>query len=230
MAANFEGTAVKLSQGPLGIVALFIVLVHAFASVVLGVGRGLSEANRTVLVWFLVLFPVLVFFVFAWLVSCHHAKLYPPQAFREESYFVNLAFGQTTFDQHAPTRSASKPGESVPPLKSAATGSLFWIGHDLMWSADVLLRKAPSEQVLIGLDQARHHLVQIGLTETAIDREILGLRALVQRSTRLAPAARDEYAARLGAIIDAIGAAVEATQPDFKVPPHWSRVRGQPGV
>lgn len=230
MAADFEGTAVKLSQGPLGIVALFIVLVHGFASLVLGVGRGLSEADRTILVWFLVLFPVLVFFVFAWLVSCHHAKLYPPQAFRDDSYFVNLAFGQTAFDQYLPARAAKKAGDPASTLKRAATGSLFWLGHDLMWSADVLLRKAPPDQVLIGLDQAHHHLAQIGLAETAIEREILGLRALVQQSARLVPSVRDEYAGRLGAIIDAIGAAAEAAQPDFKEPPHWCRVRGQPGA
>jgi len=32
-----------------------------------------------------------------------------------------------------------------------------------MWTADVLLRKGPSEHVLIGLAQARHHLVQAAL-------------------------------------------------------------------
>jgi hypothetical protein len=46
MTDQFEGTAVKLSQGPLGIIALFIVLIHAFASLVLGLVTDIGENNR----------------------------------------------------------------------------------------------------------------------------------------------------------------------------------------
>lgn len=63
--AQFDRTAVKLSQGPLGIIALFIVLIHGFASLVLGLAGDIGESNRSILVWFLVSFPVGVFTVFA---------------------------------------------------------------------------------------------------------------------------------------------------------------------
>jgi len=227
MTDQFERTAVKLSQGPLGIIALFIVLIHGFASLVLGLAAtDIGEGNRSILVWFLVLFPVVVFFIFAWLVSCHHAKLYPPQAFREEGYFVSLAFGQSSFDKREQTHSPKTSATPVHSLTTSATGSLFWLGHDLMWTADALLRKAPSEHVLIGLAQARHHLAQVGLGETPIELEIRGLRELIQKSGELSPSLRDEYASRLGSIIDRIGMTAEAAQADFKVPPHWKRVRG----
>ena len=75
---RFGETARGLSQNPLGIIALFIVLVYGFASLVVGLGNGLDASSRTPLIWFMVLFPTLVLIVFAWLVSQHHDKLYSP--------------------------------------------------------------------------------------------------------------------------------------------------------
>lgn len=87
--ANFGETAKGLSRNPLGIIALFIVLVYAFAALVVGVGK-MEAGERLPLIWFLVLFPVLVLGVFAWLVSCHHRKLYAPEDFKDETHFVML--------------------------------------------------------------------------------------------------------------------------------------------
>jgi len=56
MTEQFDLTAVKLSQGPLGIIALFIVLIHGFVSLVLGLATNIGENNRSILVWF----PVVV--------------------------------------------------------------------------------------------------------------------------------------------------------------------------
>jgi hypothetical protein len=85
---DFGTTATKLTHNPLGIIALFIVLVYAFASLVVGFGANLEQAQKTPLIWFLVLFPVLVLLVFAWLVSRHHMKLYAPADYRDEKLFV----------------------------------------------------------------------------------------------------------------------------------------------
>jgi hypothetical protein len=87
---SFGSTATKLSQNPLGIIALFIVLVYGFASLVLAVGRNLDTGAATPLVWFLVCFPVLVLATFAWLVSHHHTKLYAPKDFQDESLFFRV--------------------------------------------------------------------------------------------------------------------------------------------
>jgi len=89
---GFGSTAQKLSSNPLGIIALFIVLVYAMAALVLGVAGGNLDANqRWPLVWFLVAFPMIVLAVFSWLVSKHHTKLYAPRDYpSEEGFFRAL--------------------------------------------------------------------------------------------------------------------------------------------
>ncbi|BCT66548.1 hypothetical protein [Nitrosospira sp. NRS527] len=231
MTDQFERTAVKLSQRPLGIIALFIVLIHGFASLVVGFTTNIGENNQSILVWFLVLFPVIVFLVFAWLVSFRHVNLYPPEAFPDPRVFADLAtltYGQAKFDnlnlqKYSQSQSAAPPHS----LRTSATGSLYWLGHDLMWTADILLRKGPAEQALIGLAQARHHLVQVGLGETPIEYEIVALNELIKLSEELSPSLRDKCASQLGSIIDRIGMVAEAAQANFQVPPHWTRVRSQ---
>lgn len=223
---DFERTAVKLSQGPLGIIALFIVLIHGFASLVLGFSNNIGPEDRSVLVWFLVLFPAFVFAVFAWLVSTRHQKLYPPSAFRNEDLFRDLAYGRAAFDQQLSQAPSSEKIMSVMgSLKRNSTGSLYWLGHDLMWTADTLLRQGPTEHVLIGLEQALHHLAQVGLKDTPVGNELQVLRAQIQLAKELSASNRDEIANQIGSIIDRIGAVMEAAQSDFQLPPHWSRVR-----
>jgi len=226
MTNQIKRTAVKLSQGPLGIIALFIVLIDGFASLVLGFATDIGESNRSILVWFLVSFPVIVFFVFAWLVSCHHAKLYPPSAYTDGE-LARLVYGNTGFDKQELQAHPQQGSVHSFPLKTSATGNLYWLGHDLMWTADTLLRNGPKESVLIGLVQARHHLEHVGLGENFLEREINMLHELIKQSGELSPSLRDEYASQLGSIIDRIGITAEAAQPDFQVPPHWKRVRSK---
>jgi len=159
---NFTETAVKLSQGPLGIIALFIVLIHGFASLVLGLATDIGDFNRSVLVWFLVLFPTCVFVVFAWLVKTSHLNLYPPGAFRKEEHFVALAFGKASIDKNiAGLGTSKKPKPVGGELDVRMTGNIFWLGHDLMWTADTLLRQGKSEDILKGIEQAHQHLIQV---------------------------------------------------------------------
>ncbi len=84
--ADFATTAKSLAKNPLGIVALFIVLVYMMASVAL-IAAG---DHKSIIVWFLVLFPVLVLFVFAWLVVRHHDKLYAPEDYRDEQNYMRV--------------------------------------------------------------------------------------------------------------------------------------------
>jgi len=92
--SDFEGfgnTAKTLSRSPLGIIALFIVLIYGFAALTLGISAKNLSANLQVpLVWFLVLFPVVVLAVFAYLVTRHHQKLYGPMDFSDQALFLEL--------------------------------------------------------------------------------------------------------------------------------------------
>ena len=89
---NIEESATKLSRNPLGIIALFILLIYGFATLLFGfVGNTFTEAQKWWFVIFLVIFPVLVLFVFAYLVINHHQKLYAPSDYRDEKNFFGYS-------------------------------------------------------------------------------------------------------------------------------------------
>lgn len=86
---GFGHSAQKLAKNPLGIIALFILLIYGIAGLVLGTsGTHLESSQKTILVWFFALFPFAVLFSFVWLVSKHHAKLYSPSDFRNDEGFL----------------------------------------------------------------------------------------------------------------------------------------------
>lgn len=85
---EFGKTAQGLAKKPLGIIALFIVLIYGFACLVVGVSGRLQTIERLPIIWFMVIFPVVVLGVFAWLVSRHHKKLYAPSDYKDESHFL----------------------------------------------------------------------------------------------------------------------------------------------
>lgn len=86
--ANFGTTAKSLSRNPLGIIALFIVLIYGFAALTLGFNSQLEVGERAPLIWFLVAFPVVVLGLFGWLVSQHYEKLYAPGDYRSDEAFL----------------------------------------------------------------------------------------------------------------------------------------------
>ena len=87
---DIVGAAKGLARNPLGIIALFIVMVYGFASLVTAFSGGLTGEERLPLVYFLVVFPVLVLGVFAWLVSSHSGKLFSPADFKDERNYVEM--------------------------------------------------------------------------------------------------------------------------------------------
>ena len=87
---SFGETAKGLARNPLGIIALFIVLAYGFASLVTAFAGSFTAAERLPLIYFLVLFPVLVLIVFAWLVSKHSGKLFAPSDFKDEENYVKI--------------------------------------------------------------------------------------------------------------------------------------------
>jgi len=88
---GFARTAKSLARNPLGIVALFILLVYGIAGLVLGISASLlTGSERLPLIWFLVLFPVVVLGAFFRLVTHHHWKLYGPGDFAKEESFLRF--------------------------------------------------------------------------------------------------------------------------------------------
>jgi len=79
-----------LAKNHLGIIALFIILVYGFASVVTVFGSSFSASERIPLIYFLIIFSVLVLGIFAWLVSRHSEKLYSPGDFKNEENYLKM--------------------------------------------------------------------------------------------------------------------------------------------
>ena len=86
---GFADSAKGFTKSPLGIIALFIVLVYGFATLAVSFGSNLAE-HVTPLIYFLVFFPVVVFIGFLWLVSKHHDKIYGPSDFKNEENFLKM--------------------------------------------------------------------------------------------------------------------------------------------
>jgi CheY-like chemotaxis protein len=87
---SFGETAKSLARNPLGIIALFIVLVYGLASLVTAFAGSFTPAERIPLIYFLITFPIMVLAVFAWLVSKHGGKLFAPSDFKDEENYVKM--------------------------------------------------------------------------------------------------------------------------------------------
>lgn len=75
---------------PLGIMALFVVLVEGIAGLVISINFSNLYGNceRLPLIWFIVLFPLVVLAVFVWLVICHNTNLYGPHDFDNQELYL----------------------------------------------------------------------------------------------------------------------------------------------
>jgi tetratricopeptide (TPR) repeat protein len=88
---SFGKIARSLARNPLGIIALFIALIYVIAALVFSIsGSHLEAAQKLPLIYFLVIFPLIVFLGFLWLVANHSSKLYAPSDFRDDESFVQL--------------------------------------------------------------------------------------------------------------------------------------------
>ncbi len=87
---SFGETAKSLARNPLGIIALFIVLVYGFASLATAFAASFTAEERLPLIYFLIVFPILVLGVFSWLVSRHSGKLFAPSDFKDEDNYVKM--------------------------------------------------------------------------------------------------------------------------------------------
>jgi hypothetical protein len=120
---EFGDIAHKLARNPLGIIALFIVLVYAIAALVTG-AVSLTPAERLPLVYFLVAFPPIVLVAFYRLVAKHHTKLYSPQDFLDKDGFFRALtpeekrqrFEEAVQEVDAPPSPTPLPAVSTPKL------------------------------------------------------------------------------------------------------------------
>ncbi|KMN48299.1 histidine kinase [Chromobacterium violaceum] len=136
--------AKSLARNPLGIIALFIVLVYGFASLVTAFAGSFTHEERLPLIYFLVFFPVMVLAVFAWLVSTHSGKLFAPADFKNEENYVKMQLSAVASLATAAAKNPSLGSESdiarivevvqeAAPQKSASVDG--WRNH-VLWVDD----------------------------------------------------------------------------------------------
>ena len=139
---SFGETARKLSRNPLGIIALFIVLVYGIASLVTISTETIAVNERLPLIYFLVFFPVLVLAVFAWLVSKHSDKLYGPSDFTNEENYMKLvtvaSLGAATGRHSGSATDADmrRIVESVQSVTAARSGGMSSWRKQILWVDD----------------------------------------------------------------------------------------------
>src|SRR3546814_16757260 len=80
------------------------------------VAGNFAPEERIILVYFLVGFPVLVFVVFAWLVTDHNAKLFGPSHFKNEENYLKMmqvvaSLTAATAKGNSPTSDADRSEE-----------------------------------------------------------------------------------------------------------------------
>jgi CheY-like chemotaxis protein len=142
---GFGDVAQKLARNPLGIIALFIVLVYGFAALVTGFSGPFSASERLPLIYFMITFPVLVLGVFAWLVSRHSNSLFAPSDFRDEDNYVraltasaSLAVASVNHDSEISVTEIRSVVESVQEASTGSSrsrGTVHWRSH-VLWVDD----------------------------------------------------------------------------------------------
>ncbi|EGR1837237.1 hypothetical protein H3C22_17295 [Vibrio cholerae] len=135
----------KLAKNPLGIIALFIVLIYGIAGLVLGTSSNdLENYHKSVLIWFFAIFPFSVLFSFVWLVSKHHSKLYGPSDFRNDEGFLKAA---TPKEQRDKLEQEAKEFASDPDSKKGENSTKLKIGaikENIVLYEDLALRELES--------------------------------------------------------------------------------------
>lgn len=155
---GFNETAKSLARNPLGIIALFIVLVYGFASLVTAVGGDLRAEERLPLIWFLVVFPVLVLGVFGWLVSRHSGKLYSPRDFRNEENWIRTMEATASLTVATIRTPGRADAASDLPVGS---GSVANVEPDVGEIIAAVRSAVPSSAVPIEIENWRSHILWV---------------------------------------------------------------------
>lgn len=94
----------RFVQNPLGVIALFVTALYGIASMLFSSAFDnlQSDKERLPVIWFVILFPIIMFGTFVWLVVKHNHKLYSPGDFKDEKWFA-VVNGKTFTPGKEPT-------------------------------------------------------------------------------------------------------------------------------
>lgn len=105
-----------------------------------------------------------------------------------------------------PDRTVTQP-ESASDVMPWNGYNAFWLGHDMMWIVDVLLRGASGERIRHGFDSAIAHLSALSLEDKTIMGRLKRLQAEAKQKNESdwTPEVRKRFADDIGGLIADIG-------------------------
>src|SRR5204863_8259338 len=65
-------------------------------------------------------------------------------------------------------------------VKWQNVADLFWLGNDLEWTVQTVLRGGPRERIFHGLRQCDHHSSELGLADSTAGKQVSVLRSQVE--------------------------------------------------
>ena len=140
---------------------------------------------------------------------------------------IVLAFGRARTDILAIETTLARPiavsNQIVSPsdAKWENVADLFWLGNDLDWTAQTILRGAPKEKILHGFRQCVHHSSELGLVESSPGRQLSSLKSQVEGLSEAALDRqwRNDFSQKIYLVIGEFSTLVKQHQPDFRPGP-----------
>jgi len=102
-------------------------------------------------------------------------------------------------------------------VKWQNSGDLFWLGHDLTWAIDILLRGGTQEKIVLGLNQAHFHAKTMGFPGLIIQKIYhLKVEAETLPEEYWEAKQRRLFADKIYDVINLIGKLAQQNQPGYK--------------
>jgi hypothetical protein len=130
---------------------------------------------------------------------------------------TEFTFGSTPADRRS---DRAKMQSNTPDIRQgnwSKSGNLYWLGHDLMWIRDALLRGGNKAALMYGLAQANHHIRALGLEDSNGGKMLVQITQKVESSldSDLNHQFRASLDLDLANLIKRIGVLTEENQTDF---------------
>ncbi len=118
-------------------------------------------------------------------------------------------------------RATSNAKRNKCPKEAQKFGNIYWLGHDLLWTAAQLVNQGSREKILEGLFQSKHHLSEIRLIRLPFSSRLEQIYQEAMHTTESDWTAerRVHLATQIYAIARELGEAISKNQPAFKSHP-----------
>lgn len=99
--------------------------------------------------------------------------------------------------------------------------NIFWLGGDLHWTAQIILRGAPKAQILQGLQQSYHHISELGLADDPAAKKLASLKSEVEglQEQSLDRQWRSDFVLKIYEVVKMLDVLLRGQQPGFRPNP-----------